>query len=682
MASGLNLILVIYMWAATIVGFAFDSLGARQLTLASVDFIGVFFLLQATQHLLPAVRNTLRGLALGLFAIGMGEVFGFFPELDALGTNVTLVGMVFLIISGLLAPFVLEQQKMIRVGMAGNVLVSSLLIAALVAVVVSWLVQPTGVRVVYVSVAIFLTALFLRINFSSKSRTLNWQTIQTITRALAVVSLAQMIFTITVPLDELLAAQIRHNFWILGISFLAFYPTPREIVVERQKLPAFIGWFRDTSIFNAIFMMLALAIVPCLLAIYWHLQSKIFVTATISLLEQRTALMSSILSSMTLISPLLIISVFIITNSIGQRAQKMAAMAQELATGNLDQVFNDDARDEIGTVSIALKQMTDYQRQMAMIADKIAGGDIGMKIQPHSDDDQFGHAFANMNMRLSQLIEGLQNSANQVSSASQEILATTAEQASSATQQSISVAQTTSTVQQVHSSAEQIAFNANSVNSSAKAASQVAMVGVQAARVATNSMADIRERVSQIAQNILELSEQTQAIGEIIETVSKLADQTNMLALNAAIEAARAGENGKGFAVVAQEIKILAEQSKTATSQIASILSEIQSSTNTAVMTTEQGLKSAETGTYSIESVSSTIHDLENAIQEAATNAQLIHASVQQHSIGMEQIGSAMRQINSSATQNLESTKQTRNASQHLADLAERLKGLAGQFKV
>jgi methyl-accepting chemotaxis protein len=680
MSSPSNLFLVVAMWIATVVAFGFDSREARVYILGLTDFIGVYFLLAAANQLTPAIRGSLRGLALGLVFLGIGEILPLFAVNQAVETDTffSLAGVILLIISGIQTPFLLERNGFFKAGSSLGILLSSIFFTIIISGVMSALLTPSLVRIIYQSVAIFLTILFLRLTFSSKSRDFNWQVMQSITRGITVVSLSQLMVTTVSPFNDELASHLRHNFWLLGISFLAFYPRQIEVLTTRDKLPAFIRWVRDSSIFNSIFLMLCLSIPPFLLATYINLSAKVEMAMTA---KEASPLLTSLLASMSLVVPLLIISVFVITNSIGFRARKMAEMAQELARGNLEQNFVDDARDEIGQVSIALQKMTLYQRNMADIAEKIADGDISNQIKPESGDDQFGNAFANMNKRLAELIENLQASATQVSSAAQEILSATRQQASSATGQNASVAQTTSTVRQVHASADQIAENATQVNSSAKAASQVASVGVQAARIATVSMNDIRERVGQIAQNILELSEQTQAIGEIIQTVSKLADQTNMLALNAAIEAARAGENGKGFAVVAQEIRILAEQSKAATTQISSILGEIQSSTNTAVMTTEQGLKSAETGTYSIESVSSTIHDLENAIQEAATNAQLIFVSVQQHAIGMEQIGSAMQNIQQSATQNLASTNDTRNASQHLVDVADRLKGLANQYK-
>lgn len=630
----------------------------------------------------------MRGLALGLFLVGVGEFVPFVSNITDLDTVITLVGVVFLLGSGLWIAFALEQEQLLRQGLAGRLLGSSILITLLLSGFISFIVRPVGEVIIYQSVGIFLTALFLRLLFASRIDNLAWNIIRSITRGLAVVSLAQLLMSLLDPVNTQVSTMARHHVWLLGISLLGFYPTAKTQLDSQQ--PRLIRWIRNTSIFNAIFIVLAVVALPFTVALVLHFQNQFsssFEMAKSIGNEQgfsvaRMQIEISLLTSGMLLIPLLILAVFAITNSLGFRAKQMAQMAQELARGNLDQQFSTAAKDEIGQVSSALKSMTDYQRQMASTAQKIALGDLAVQIQPFSEQDQFGNAFAGMVRRFSQLIEHLQQSATQLASASNQILASTVGQNASATQQSASVAETTSTVQEVAASAEQIAENANVVRSSAQAVSQVASVGVQAIGQARTSIADTQERVKDIAQNILELSEQTQAIGEIIETLSKLADQTNLLSLNAAIEAARAGEHGKGFSVVASEIRILSERSKAATTQIASILSEIQSATNTAVMTTEQGLKSAETGTFSISSVAGTIEDLAEAVKEAAVNAQLIYASVQQHSIGMEQIGSAMQQIQSSAQSNVQSSQDTKNASQYLAELAERLKGLAMGFKL
>jgi methyl-accepting chemotaxis protein len=358
----------------------------------------------------------------------------------------------------------------------------------------------------------------------------------------------------------------------------------------------------------------------------------------------------------------------------------MAAAAEGIARGDLTQDVQPQSADDV--LGTAFQRMTSHLRRMAEVADAIATGDLTQDVQPQSTDDVLGAAFQRMTANLREMVAELQGGSHSLAAASNEIQAAVAQQSSGATEQAAAITQTTATVDEVRASAEQAVQMAEAVSSTAARASRAADEGVEAVTEATDGMAEIRRKVQSIAENILVLSEQSQQIGEIITAVNDLADQSNLLALNAAIEASRAGEQGRGFAVVAAEVRSLAEQSKAATAQVRTILSEVQTATNAAVMATEQGTKEVDTGVERLDRVGRGIGELGVAVRQATQSTEQIAAAVRQHSVGMEQIAAAMGNIEQATTQNLAATGNSRQAAENLANLAARLNGLVVGYQV
>jgi methyl-accepting chemotaxis protein len=117
-------------------------------------------------------------------------------------------------------------------------------------------------------------------------------------------------------------------------------------------------------------------------------------------------------------------------------------------------------------------------------------------------------------------------------------------------------------------------------------------------------------------------------ISQIVSVIDEIAFQTNLLALNAGVEAARAGEAGKGFAVVAQEVRELAQRSASAAKEIAELINNSSKEVLEGVnLVTETGnmMRTITTGISEIEQY---MHSISEATSEQSAGLDQINTAV------------------------------------------------------
>ena len=290
------------------------------------------------------------------------------------------------------------------------------------------------------------------------------------------------------------------------------------------------------------------------------------------------------------------------------------------------------------------------------VTEALAKGDLTQRAPVHSEDE-IGKLLQAINRTadsLDGLIRTVQQKANGVTLASEEIARGNADLANRTESSASALEETAAAMEELGSTVRHNADNATTADTLARQAQQV-----------VNSSG---QTVTALVETMSGINQSSQRIADIIGVIDGIAFQTNILALNAAVEAARAGEHGRGFAVVASEVRALAGRSAEAAKEIKTLiqnsLDEVHSGNARA---TEAG--------NSMQQAIEEINKVSRVISEIS------HASTEQ-SNGVGQVAEAITSMDQATQKNAALVEEVSAAAQSLSVQANELLQAVAIFKL
>ncbi|PRR90882.1 chemotaxis protein [Bacillus sp. NMCN6] len=359
----------------------------------------------------------------------------------------------------------------------------------------------------------------------------------------------------------------------------------------------------------------------------------------------------------------------------------------------------------VRSITIGLRKLVDF-------SNKVSEGDLTETLETKSKDEigDLTRSFSKMSESLREVIRAVQQSVDNVASASEELTAS-ASQTSQATEHiTMSIEQFSNgneaQNEKVESSTNQLVAMNEGLQGMSHTSSEVATVSLQSTEAAgqggrivestASQMKHIDTSVQEAEQVMKQLEYKSKDITSILNVINGIADQTNLLALNAAIEAARAGESGRGFSVVAEEVRKLAVQSADSAKEIEKLIQEIvleiaksqdmfkavNREVNAGLGMTEEAKESFQNIYEAAEGMSKKLTQLNDTAIDLSSGSKLVSQAMQEMRQVSRESAANIQDIAASAEEQLASMEEISSSSVTLANMAEELKELTSQFKI
>ncbi|SOC23231.1 methyl-accepting chemotaxis sensory transducer with Cache sensor [Ureibacillus xyleni] len=380
-----------------------------------------------------------------------------------------------------------------------------------------------------------------------------------------------------------------------------------------------------------------------------------------------------LITSIVIIALGLLLAYFV-SRSVSKPISQVVRISEYLAIGDFTHEIPEKYRkriDEMGVLSRSLTEMVSSMKAMILQVEKSAN---------------------NVNSASNEVMNDTLN----VTSMSQTIARAIAEVERGAEASATMAEESATAIDQMAKGVSQVAQVANNVAEHTDYISSKVHEGHGAVQKSIQHMQEIQGGMEVELNVIRKLDQEAKEISLISSMITDISDQTNLLALNASIEAARAGDAGKGFAVVAEEVRKLSEQTAESAMQINTLIKKIQDYTNEAVIAAEQGEGKIEQGLHSInhlgvrfeeivksvEQIAHEIEELSSSAQQMSANTEEVNASMEEMSATAQSSKDYVHEVNTSTSSQLLSVEEMKKQTEQLSDMAKELQTAISQFKL
>lgn len=343
-----------------------------------------------------------------------------------------------------------------------------------------------------------------------------------------------------------------------------------------------------------------------------------------------------------------------ISRIISNPINKMVEAADKLAVGDISANIDINTEDEIGKLAKSFSAMIENIRDQALIAERMADGDLTVVVPIKSENDLLGKKLYEMVENNNEILTNISVASEQVASGSRQISDSSITLSQGATEQASTVEELTASLEEISAQTRQNAENANQVNNLAANAKLNAEQG--------------NTQMKEMLKAMEEINISSKNISKIIKVIDDIAFQTNILALNAAVEAARAGQHGKGFAVVAEEVRNLAARSANAAKETTDMI--------------EDSIIKVEGGTKIAKETANALNEIENGTEMVANLVNDIAVASNEQAIGLGQINQGIMQVSEVIQSNSATSEESAAASEELSSQAILLKDMVSKFNL